>query len=275
MMAKELEFVAADGTALRGSVEGEGRPVVLLHGLTSSSRYVLMGSRLLVKSGFQTVSYDARGHGASDPSQTVKTYDYSHLADDLSHILEASAATRPMGIGISMGAHTLAAAASANPNLFSSLVLITPAYLPGMTFGPEKRAHWHALAEGLRNGGPEGFIAAGATDGVDERWSELAKRATLQRMALHKYPGAVADALDSVPQSVPFTDWSELSKLDMPIAVVGSRDNADPGHPLSVATEWSERLPNASLFVEAEDESPLAWRGAAISKIAIETAGAV
>jgi 3-oxoadipate enol-lactonase len=270
MISSEFKTGADDGTVLDGSIEGEGRPVLLLHGLTSARRYVLMGSKLLVKSGFKTVAYDARGHGTSQPAVSAAAYNYEQLSSDLSCVLNSAGLSRPMGIGVSMGAHTLAAAAAANPTLFSSLVLITPAYLPGMNFEPETRAKWHALAEGLRMSGPEGFIAAGAVAGVDDRWRDLAIRATLQRMALHRHPDAVADALDSVPQSVPFDDWEQLSHLEIPIAVVGSRDNADPGHPLAVAKEWSERLPNAKLFVEEEDASPLAWRGAAISKIAIE-----
>ena len=44
---------------------GEGTPVVLLHGLTATRRYVVMGSRALERDGHRVVAYDARGHGAS------------------------------------------------------------------------------------------------------------------------------------------------------------------------------------------------------------------
>jgi pimeloyl-ACP methyl ester carboxylesterase len=47
---------------------GEGAPVVLLHGLTATHRYVVMGSRALERSGHRVVAYDARGHGASAPA---------------------------------------------------------------------------------------------------------------------------------------------------------------------------------------------------------------
>ena len=40
---------------------GEGQPVVLLHGLTATNRYVVHGSRSLERSGHRVVDYDARG----------------------------------------------------------------------------------------------------------------------------------------------------------------------------------------------------------------------
>jgi 3-oxoadipate enol-lactonase len=47
---------------------GEGPPVVGLHGLTATRRYVLMGSRQLERSGRRVILYDARGHGESPPA---------------------------------------------------------------------------------------------------------------------------------------------------------------------------------------------------------------
>jgi hypothetical protein len=48
--------------------------------------------------------------------------------------------------------------------------------------------------------------------------------------------------------------------------VVGSRDEADPGHPLETAQEYAERLPDAELVVEDEGKSPLPWQGAQLSR---------
>ena len=43
---------------------GDGRPpVVLLHGLTATRRYVVMGSSQLARGGHRVIAYDARGHG--------------------------------------------------------------------------------------------------------------------------------------------------------------------------------------------------------------------
>ena len=58
--------IDADGVTLSGSEDGDGSPVVLLHGLTATRRYVVMGSRALERSGHRVIAYDARAHGKSD-----------------------------------------------------------------------------------------------------------------------------------------------------------------------------------------------------------------
>ena len=62
---------------------GEGIPVVLLHGLTATHRYVVMGSKALERSGHRVIAYDARGHGRSDPAPAPDAYRYEDLVADL------------------------------------------------------------------------------------------------------------------------------------------------------------------------------------------------
>ena len=62
---------------LAGEEAGEGVPVVLLHGLTATRRYVVMGSKNLERGGHRVVMYDARGHGRSEPGDG---YGYERLA---------------------------------------------------------------------------------------------------------------------------------------------------------------------------------------------------
>ncbi len=47
-MADQLQqLTSIEGIALSGEESGEGRPIVLLHGLSATRRYVVMGSRAL------------------------------------------------------------------------------------------------------------------------------------------------------------------------------------------------------------------------------------
>ena len=94
---------------------------------------------------------------------------------------------------------------------------------------------WDALARGLREGGVDGFVAAYGLDRVPEAWRETVERVIRQRLAAHEHPQAVADALAAVPRSRPFDAWASLAALEAPTLVVGSRDEADPGHPLAIA----------------------------------------
>jgi len=106
---------------------GEGTPVVLLHGLTATHRYVVMGSKALERSGHRVIAYDARGHGQSDPAEP---YDYPALAADLQRVLDERGIDRAVLAGSSMGAHTLLRFALEQPERALALVVITPAYDP-------------------------------------------------------------------------------------------------------------------------------------------------
>jgi 3-oxoadipate enol-lactonase len=91
-------------------------------------------------------------------------------------------------------------------------------------------------------------------------------RFTRQRLERHRDLHAVACALRVVPASQAFSGLEALTGVEAPTLVVGSRDEADPGHPLAVAKAYAERLPNAELLVEDKGRSPLAWQGAQLSK---------
>src|SRR5947207_14604958 len=86
---------------------GEGIPVVLLHGLTATHRYVVMGSKALERSGHRVIAYDARGHGHSDPAPSPDAYGYEDLEADLAAVLDERGIERAVLAGASMGAHTL------------------------------------------------------------------------------------------------------------------------------------------------------------------------
>jgi 3-oxoadipate enol-lactonase len=247
------------GTALRGEQIGDGAPVLLLHGLTATRRYVVMGSKQLPKAGFRTISYDARGHGESDPAPEPGAYEYGDLAGDLGSVMDSLGVDRGVVAGASMGAHTALAFALAHPDRVAAVVAITPAF----DGEAESFDDWDALADGLASGGVEGFMAAYHPQ-VDPRWLDTALLVTRQRLARHKHPEAVADALRVVPRSRPFS-LSDLETLEVPVLVVGDRDGADPGHPLAVAQEYARRLPRSELLVEEEGKSPLAWQGGQLS----------
>src|SRR6185436_10414700 len=70
------QLPGAGSITLQGETLGEGPPVMLLHGLSATRRNVVQGSRALVKRGYRLISYDARGHGASQPAPS---YEYADL----------------------------------------------------------------------------------------------------------------------------------------------------------------------------------------------------
>jgi pimeloyl-ACP methyl ester carboxylesterase len=258
--------------ALAGeATPGDGEPILLLHGLTATRRYVVHGSRVLERAGHPLVAFDARGHGASSPAGGPGAYTYAELVDDATTVLDAAGVPRAAVAGQSMGAATAVALALAHPGRVSALALVTPAHLGRPSAGLDR---WDRLADGLERGGPEGFLAALEPLAVAERWRESVRTVILQRMARHEHPAAVAAALRGIPRSAAFDGLEALAALSVPTLVVGSRDDADPDHPLAVAEEYAGRIPGARLLVEGEGESPLAWRGGALSRAILELVAA-
>lgn len=246
---------------------GEGAPVVLLHGLTATHRYVVMGSRALERSGHRVIAYDARGHGASAPAPAPGAYAYEDLAGDLLRVLDGRGVERAVLAGASMGAHTALRVALEHPGRVAGLVVVTPAHDPQRHPDAVELARWDALSDGLRDGGVEGFVAAYGEPSGDPAWRETLVTVLRQRLSAHEHPDAVADALRAVPRSRPFGALTDLAAIDVPVVVVADRDEADPGHPLAVGQAYAAAIPGAELVVEDEGASPIAWQGGRLSAV--------
>lgn len=257
---------APDGAILRGDAYGEGPPVVLAHGLTAHRDLVVHGSGAIPRADLRMLTYDARGHGRSDPGE-AGGYDYGQLADDLDAVVEGEcdSEARPVLVGHSMGAHTIVALALREPERFAGLVIIGP-----VDTGDEPSAEaldgWDRRAEALERDGVDGFIEVYRAEGLTEQWEETLVRIARQRLEVHEHPDAVAAMLREVPRSRPFGALGELGALQLPCLVVGSQDVPDSGHPLAAAEAYAETLPGARLIAEAEGESPLAWQGGKLSR---------
>jgi 3-oxoadipate enol-lactonase len=100
----------------------------------------------------------------------------------------------------------------------------------------------------------------------DPEWRETLERIARERMEKHEHLDGLARALREVPRSVPYDGVEPLKKLDLPVLVIGSRDEADPGHPLATAELIAEAVPDAEFAVEDGGESPLAWQGGKLSR---------
>jgi pimeloyl-ACP methyl ester carboxylesterase len=256
--------VEHDGVTLRGEQAGEGPPIVLLHGLSATRRNVVQGSRHLTKRAYRLIAYDARGHGASSPG---RSYEYGDLVEDLEAVLGHLEIDRTALVGSSMGAATAMAFTLQHPERVAALVQITPAYTGYARTGDVDGDSWERMASELECGGVDAFVEVAQPEGLPERWREIAREATRQRMERHGDASAVAEALRQVPRSVAWKGLDALSDLYVPVLIVGSRDEADSLHPLGVAEEYDRKLPRSELVVEDKGKSPLAWQGARLSGV--------
>jgi pimeloyl-ACP methyl ester carboxylesterase len=165
-----------------------------------------------------------------------------------------------------MGAATAMAYTIDHPERVPALVQITPAYTGYARTGDVDGQAWEQLA-GALDDGIDAFVELAQPGDLPERWRDVAREATRQRMERHADLSAVAQALREVPHSTAWKGLDALSDLEVPVLVVGSQDDSDRLHPLGVAEEYRRKLPNAELVVEDRGDSPLAWQGARLSNV--------
>jgi pimeloyl-ACP methyl ester carboxylesterase len=249
-----------------GDLASPAPPLVMAHGLTATRRYVVHGSKLLQRAGYRVTSYDARGHGESNPAPERTAYRYTDLVADLASLLDGLELERVVLAGASMGAATTLAYAVENPERVAALVQITPAHLGFPQTDEGELARWDALADGLERDGVEGFLRVYGDPPVEPRFRKLVLEAIRQRLERHVNPPAVADAIRAVVRSKAFDGVSALERVSAPTLVVASHDDLDPDHPYQVAQLYREHIEGAELVSEEPGSSPLAWRGAALSR---------
>lgn len=266
MAAEARPFELGPDPVLRGEATGEGPPVVLCHGITATRRYVLHGSNALPRAGYRVITYDARGHGESDPAPAGEGYGYPQLIDDLVRVVDGQVGGGRFFLGgHSMGAHTAVGYALRHPDRLAGLVVIGPTYLGEVK--PASLDYWDGLAAALEAGGVDGFVAyIDAEQGIEPRWRDSVLRFTRERLLAQEHPEALAQALREVPRSRPFGSLGELRSLEVPALVVASNDDADPGHPYAAAAAYAEALPAGQLISEEPGQSPLAWQGGRLSR---------
>lgn len=220
------------------------------------------GSRHLPRNGYRLITYDARGHGKSDPAES---YDYTGLMGDLGSVIDSTGALEagPLILGgHSMGCHTATAWALSNPGDVAGLILIGPVYAGEA----DDHDRWDRRADALEQGGPDAFAEVVAENSPDETVRETTFRLARDRARLHEHPEAVAQALREIPRSRPFGKLGDLASLAVPVLVVASHDDFDPGHPRAIAEQWAGVIPGSELVIEDPGESPLAWQGGILSR---------
>lgn len=105
---------ATDGVTLHYTdTEGEGRPLVLIHGWPLSGAAFARNIAAFTAAGYRVITYDRRGFGAS--GRPEEPFSYDTLADDLGAILKGLDLTGAVVLGFSMGGGEVARYCATNP----------------------------------------------------------------------------------------------------------------------------------------------------------------
>ncbi|MBA2626229.1 MAG: alpha/beta fold hydrolase [Acidimicrobiia bacterium] len=106
-------------------VEGEGSPVVLLHGWPDRGRLWDHQVAALVEAGHRVVVPDLRGFGDSDRPDGVEAYGILHLAGDVLGVLDRLEVERAAVVGHDWGAGLAWALASFSPDRVERLAVLS------------------------------------------------------------------------------------------------------------------------------------------------------
>lgn len=120
-----MRRVARDGLTLAVQDEGEGQPVLLIHGFPDSSHLWRHQVPALLEAGMRVVVPDLRGFGESDKPEAVEGYATAHSVADMVAVLETLGEERSHVIGHDWGAVVAWALAAFAPDRVDRLVTMS------------------------------------------------------------------------------------------------------------------------------------------------------
>lgn len=223
MSGVRTENVASfDGTDLAVHRLGEGRPVLLLHGLFSDAQtnWIRFGhAQQLADAGFEAIMPDLRAHGASGKPHDPKAYPADVLVRDAQALVEHFGLADYDLVGFSLGARTAVRCVLAG---------LVPRRLVLAGMGLEGLAGW----------GRRAAFFMDAIDRFDEVKHGDPAFFAVSFMKTQKVDRVAARLL---LQSVDDTAAEELAGVTMPTLVVCGDKDQDNGSPQALA----EALPDA------------------------------
>jgi pimeloyl-ACP methyl ester carboxylesterase len=222
MTGEVHRWTASDGVELAWREAGEGRPVVLLHGLFSDARmnWINFGhAERIAAAGFRVIMPDLRAHGASAAPHEAASYPSGILARDLTELVAHLGLSEFDLGGFSLGARTVVEAVGEGMRPGKAI-------LAGM--GLRGLQNWDRRQAFFRDAITNFDTAARG----DPYWLAIQFMKTMKvdrEAALH----VLASFGDARPE------W--LQAFTMPALVVCGREDEDNGS----AAELAKALPNA------------------------------
>ncbi len=119
------ERIASGDVTLTVDVEGEGTPIVLLHGWPDTAALWRDVTPHLVEAGFRVIAPDLRGCGRSDKPEAVDAYRMHLLVADVAALIDGIAGGHAHVVGHDLGANLAWVAAAYLPNQVDRLVALS------------------------------------------------------------------------------------------------------------------------------------------------------
>ncbi|MFD2615616.1 alpha/beta fold hydrolase [Paenibacillus gansuensis] len=200
--------------------EGQGEPVLLLHGFCGSSRYFEKFIPLL-SGDYRIIAPDLRGHGQSSVPQGP--YAIEAMAADIRGLMEALNIEKAHLLGHSLGGYITLAFAEAYPELLNSFGLIHSTGYPDTEEG--KAARGKAI-EAIRRDGMAPFM-----DGLAPKLFASSHRAArLDALEETKRIGTETDPEGAASTAAAMRDRPDrtavIAETPMPVLLVAGGEDA-------------------------------------------------
>lgn len=236
-------FDLVDGVSLFFHSEGDGEPILLIHGFPFSSD-LYQPQRAALMGRFRVITPDLRGMGQSDATPDQTDYSIDAYADDLAALLDDLGVGQVIAAGMSMGGYVLLALLRRHPNRVKGAIFIDT---KAGADTEEGRAGRYKMIEQARSEGAGAIAAAMLPKMLTERTrSEQPELAQfLHTMMVATPVDGIVGALYAMANRIDSTPL--LPMINVPaLVIVGSEDTITPP---SVARELQAALPNAELVV--------------------------
>ncbi|MDJ0614297.1 MAG: alpha/beta hydrolase [Rhizobiaceae bacterium] len=121
-----MKIASLSGTEIAYLDEGEGQPIVLIHGFASTASVNWLGTgwvKTLVDEGYRVIAVDNRGHGNSTKFYDESDYTLTKMAGDIAGLISKLDLNAPHVMGYSMGCRITTTLASEHDIPLGKLVL--------------------------------------------------------------------------------------------------------------------------------------------------------
>ena len=138
--------------------EGEGEPVLFVHGFSCDSHDWSWQLPHFLAAGYRVIAADLRGHGRS--SVPANGFTPKDFADDLAILLERLDPGPVIAIGHSLGGAIVSTLAVEHPEMVRAIVSVDPGYLLPEAFRPMTDTAIEALRTGDAVATAQAFLGA-------------------------------------------------------------------------------------------------------------------
>jgi pimeloyl-ACP methyl ester carboxylesterase len=237
-----VPYAYNQGIRIHYEVEGDGTPLVLLHGISDTiESWYTCGYVESLKKAYRLILIDARGHGGSDKPHDSEAYAMKLIVNDVVAVLDDLKIIKAHFLGYSMGGRIGFGIAKYSPQRFHSLII------GGMHPYAGSKEPYVKFLTIYRDTFAGDSLDASAKEALVKEWlgSTAAKMPELKAWAQRVIPANDWEALIALVSK----DWEHgfedvLPTMTMPVLLYdGDADAFYPG-----VKECAKSIPNATFI---------------------------